>query len=141
MAQAGNFYHQLAQAQKRLSDLYGRAGNLDEAVSTRTARYGPRETAESFLRCRSRMQFLANLRVRQGRYAEADLLYRRAEDHVDAQLALTPTGARYLLLKSTSDIYAEHFALVAEHRPNVSHSLSGDRTCSRPNPCRSLAER
>src|SRR4051812_14228484 len=32
MAQAGNFYHQLAQAQMRLSDIYGRAGNLPEAA-------------------------------------------------------------------------------------------------------------
>ncbi len=51
--------------------------------------------------------------------ADAEVLYRRAEDQVDAQLALTSTGAKHLVLKSTSDIYTEHFALAAESRQSV----------------------
>lgn len=119
MAQAGNFHHQLAQAQMRLSGIHGRAGNLPAAA--RHADRALRSTRHSGMvsALPTRMQFLATLRVRQGRHAEADRLYRSAEDQVDAQLALTPTGAKHLLLKSTSDIYTEHFALVAEHRPSV----------------------
>ena len=120
MAQAGNFYHQLAKAQMRLSDIYGRAGNLAEAAKYADRALRSTRNSGIISALPIRMQFLATLRVRQGRHAEADLMYRRAEDQVDAQLALTPTGARHLLLKSTSDIYTEHFALVAEHRPSVS---------------------
>lgn len=120
MAQAGNFYHQLAKAQMRLSDIYGRAGKLAEAAKYADRALGSTRNSGIISAMPIRMQFLATLRVRQGRHAEADLMYRRAEDQVDAQLALTPTGARHLLLKSTSDIYTEHFALIAEHRPSVS---------------------
>lgn len=120
MAQAGNFYHQLAQAQMRLSDIYGRAGNLPEAAKYADRALRSTRNSGIISALPGRMQLLATLRVRQGRHAEADLMYRRAEDQVDAQLALTPTGARYLLLKSTSDIYTEHFALIAEHLPSVS---------------------
>lgn len=120
MAQAGNFYHQLAQAQMRLSDIYGRAGNLPEAAKYADRALRSTRNSGVISALPARMQFLATLRVREGRHAEADLMYTRAEDQVDAQLALTPTGARYLLLKSTSDIYSDHFALIAEHRPSVS---------------------
>ena len=120
MAQAGNFYHQLAKAQMLLSDIYGRAGNIAEAAKYADRALRSTRNSGIISALPIRMQLLATLRVRQGRHAEADLMYRRAEDQVDAQLALTPTGARHLLLKSTSDIYTEHFELVAEHRPSVS---------------------
>jgi CHAT domain-containing protein len=120
MAQAGNFYHQLAKAQMLLSDIYGRAGNIAEAAKYADRALRSTRNSGIISALPIRMQLLATLRVRQGRHAEADVMYRRAEDQVDAQLALTPTGAKHLLLKSTSDIYTEHFALLAEHRPNVS---------------------
>lgn len=120
VAQTGNFYHQLAKAQMRLSDIYGRAGNLPEAVKYADRALRSTRNSGVVAALPARMQFLATLRVRQGRQTEADAMYRRAEDQVDAQLALTPIGARHLLLKSTSDIYIDHFALIAEHRPNAS---------------------
>jgi tetratricopeptide (TPR) repeat protein len=120
MAQAGNFYHQLAKAEMLLSDIYGRAGNVAEAAKYADRALRSTRNSGIISALPMRMQLLATLRVRQGRHAEADVMYRRAEDQVDAQLALTPIGARHLLLKSTSDIYTEHFALIAEHRPSVS---------------------
>jgi CHAT domain-containing protein len=120
MAQAGNFYHQLAKAQMRLSDIYGRAGNLAEAAKYADRALRSTRNSGVISALPIRMQFLATLRVRQGRNAEADALYRRAEDQVDAQLALTPVGARHLLLKPMSDIYTEHFSLVAEHSRSAS---------------------
>ena len=115
MARIGNFYHQLSQAQIRLSNLYRQAGDLDRAAKYAAQALQSTHNSGIVSALPTHMQFLAGLRVSQGRYAEADLLYRKAEDEVDAQLALTPSGAKHLLLKSTSDIYTEHFALMAEH--------------------------
>jgi tetratricopeptide (TPR) repeat protein len=119
MARSGNFHHQLGQAEMRLSNIYHEVGDLQKAAHY--AAQALRSTHDSGIvsGLPTRMQFLAGLKRRQGKYAEADLMYRRAEDEVDAQLALTPTGAKHLLLKSTSDIYTEHFALIAEHLPSV----------------------
>jgi CHAT domain-containing protein/tetratricopeptide (TPR) repeat protein len=119
MANIGNFYHQLSQAQIRLSNLYRQAGHLDRAAKYAAQALQSTHDSGIVSALPTHMQFLAGLRASQGRYTEADLLYRKAEDEVDAQLALTPSGAKHLLLKSTSDIYTEHFALVAEHMRSV----------------------
>lgn len=119
MARAGSFYHQLSQAQIRLSNLYRQAGDLQRAAQYAAQALQSTHNSGIVSALPTHMQFLAGLRASQGRYAEADLLYRKAEDEVDAQLALTPSGAKHLLLKSTSDIYTEHFALVAEHMRSV----------------------
>ena len=66
-----------------------------------------------------RMAVLAALNAEEGKFQDADALYRKAEDEVDSQLAFVPYSARAPLLQSESDIYTQHFALIASRTGSV----------------------
>jgi CHAT domain-containing protein len=119
LATAGSFRQSLADAEFALADIYRQRGKLADAElhaerAVRSTRHSGMLSALPI-----QMQVLAALKTAEGKYREADLLYRKAADEVDALLLSTPLSSKVALLKSTSDIYIQHFALVADHLPDV----------------------
>jgi len=119
ISKGGDYYHSLSEAQMALAKIYLLIGNLPEASRWVASSLDATTKSGVVSDLPARLQLLAQLQQQQGRYAEADSTYRRAENEVDAQLALTPTSSKQLLLKSSSAIYTSHFALSAEHFHNV----------------------
>ena len=124
ISEKGDYYHSLAEAQMALAKIYLLMRNAPEA-SRWVAKSLDATTKSGIVSYRpAYLQLLAQLQQQQGRFHDADLTYRRAENEVDAQLALTPTSSKQLLLKSSSSIYTEHFALSADHFHNVKSDYS-----------------
>ncbi len=124
LAQAGQYQQSLADAEFELADLYRSLGRITEAETY--AAHAVQATQDSGIisDLPNRLQVLAALKAAEGKYQAADQLYRKAEDEVDAQLALAAISARPLLLGAMSTIYTQHFALVAEHLPDVNKNYS-----------------
>jgi CHAT domain-containing protein len=124
LAAAGSFQQSLADAEFALADIYRQQGKLADAELH--AERAVRSTRDSGMLSALpvQMQVLAALKATEGKYREADLLYRKAADEVDALLLSTPLSSKVALLKSTSDIYTQHFSLVADHLPDVDAAYS-----------------
>jgi CHAT domain-containing protein len=119
LAQAGQYQHSLANAEFELADLYRSLGRITEAETYATRAVQATHDSGIISDLPIQLQVLAALKAAEGKYQAADQLYRKAEDEVDAQLALAAVSARPLLLRAMSTIYTQHFALVAEHLPDV----------------------
>lgn len=120
ISKGGDYYHSLSEAQMALAKIYLLIGDLPQASHWVASSLDATTKSGVVSDLPARLQLLAQLQEQQGHYAEADSTYRRAENEVDAQLALTPTSSKQLLLKSSSAIYTSHFALSADHFHNVS---------------------
>ncbi len=119
IAEKGNYYHSLSEAEIALAKLYLQLADRDKATYWVAQAVEHTKKSGVISDLPARLQLLARLRTQQGRYSDANTAYRQAEDEVDAQLALTPPSSKQLWLKSTSEIYTNHFELVAEHFHNV----------------------
>ncbi len=119
ISKAGNYYHSLSEAQKALGEIYLKRGELQKASSLIAGSIDSLTNSGMVSDLPERLLLLAKLRTQEGKFGQADAVYRRAENQIDAQLALTPLSTKPLVLKSTSDIYADHFELLAEHSHDV----------------------
>jgi len=119
LASAGGFQHSLADAEFALADIYRGMGRLVDAELYATRAVKSTRDSGILSALPAQMQVLAALKAVEGKYRQADLLYDKAADEVDALLLSTPLSSKVGLLKSTSDIYTQHFALVADHLPDV----------------------
>src|SRR6185437_7698713 len=73
-----------------------------------------------------RLQTLAELQASRGRYNEADRTYEKAAAFIDSGLANSSTVLeKTALIKASSSLYSEHFALVASrlHSPLKAYSI------------------
>ena len=119
ISEKGNYYHSLSEAQMALAKIYLLIGKLSDASLWVARSLDATTKSGAVAELPAHLQLLAQLQQQEGRYTDADATYRRAENEVDAQLALTPSSSKQLLLKSTSAIYTNHFALLASHLHNV----------------------
>lgn len=119
ISKAGNYYHSLSEAQKALGEIYLQRGELRKASSLIAGSIASMTNSGMVSDLPDRLLLLAKLRTQERKFGQADAVYRRAENQIDAQLALTPLSTKPLVLKSTSDIYAGHFELLAEHSHDV----------------------
>ncbi len=119
ISEKGNYYHSLSEAQMAMANLYLQIGDLRQSSNwvANSINSGGRSGIVSDLP--AHMLLLARLKVKEKRYAEAAAIFTKAEDEVDAQLALTPMSTKPLLLRSTSNLYTDHFELFAEHFHNI----------------------
>jgi CHAT domain-containing protein len=102
--------------QSDLSELYRLNGELSKAEEL------AREAAESaqasgyIARVPIALHALAQVQISQHKYAEADRTYDRAAIIQDMMIGnADSTLGKTALIKAASDLYAKHFALVAEH--------------------------
>jgi CHAT domain-containing protein len=105
-----------------LADLYGQAADLykqdaDLENAERSAELSAESTQASgdLWAVPQRLMTLAEIQVARGRYLEADREYDRAEAFIDSMLGnLSTILEKTAVITASSQIYAEHFALLAD---------------------------
>src|SRR5207244_9451701 len=125
LAQKGHFPRLLADAQFYLEDIYRKKGDLRKAESLATAAAESTQNSGDLYLLPLRLQSLAQLQASQGQYTEASQTYDRASDILDAMIGNVRTAAGKIgLVNAMSSVYAEHFALVADHLNDTAEAFS-----------------
>lgn len=110
----------IPQLQSELSNLYRLSGDLLKAeelaneAATSVQKFGYVPMVPNFL------DVLAGIQSDEHRFVEADHTYDRAAAIQDALIGNTTTPlGKIALVKGASDLYAKHFALLADHSNNI----------------------
>lgn len=106
---------QLGEVQSQLAELYRDQGDLDEAerLADRAAK-ATQQSGDAWAFPR-RLQTLAELLITRGKYVEADQAFERAGDFIDGMIGnYSGVFEKTALIRASGDLYARHFALVAE---------------------------
>ena len=125
LCQSGGFIRDLAEAQEMASDIYRDRGEF--AKATELARLAATETQESGdeWSVPSRLETLALLNIKQGKYKEADAIFDRASAFVDSLIGnYTSILQKTAVIRAASSLYAEHFALVADQMKDPARAFS-----------------
>ena len=105
-----------SQIQRDLSDLYRLSGNLAKAEEFARDAAESAQAAGYIARVPTALHSLAEVQISQHKYTEADSTYERAAVIQDMMIGnADSTLGKTALIKAASDLYAKHFALVAEH--------------------------
>lgn len=106
----------ISHIQSDLADLYRLSGNLSKAEELARNAAESAQAAGYVALVPPALHRLAEVQVSQHKYAEADRTYDRAAIIQDAMIGnADSTLGKTALIKAASDLYAKHFALVAEH--------------------------
>src|SRR5436309_9647662 len=125
LAQKGHFTRLLADAQFSLEDIYRKRGDLLKAESLAAAAAESTQNSGDLYLLPLRLQALAQLQASQGKYREASETYDRASDVLDTMIGNVRSAAGKIgLINAMSSVYAEHFALVADHLNDTSKAFS-----------------
>jgi CHAT domain-containing protein len=125
LAQKGHFPRLLADAQFYLEDLYRKKGDLPKAESLAAAAADSTQNSGDLYLLPLRLQALAQLQASQGKYSEASQTYDRASDVLDAMIGNVRSAAGKIgVINAMSSVYAEHFALVADHLNDTAKAFS-----------------
>ena len=104
------------QLQSDLSELYRLSRNLSKAEELARKAAESAQAGGYIARIPAALHRLAQVQISQHKYAEADRTYDRAAMIQDMMIGNTDsTLGKTALIKAASDLYAKHFALVAEH--------------------------
>lgn len=125
LSESGGFVRDLAEAQALASDIYRDQGDLAKATELATlAATATQESGDAWSVPR-RLETVALLDIKQGKYHEADSMFDRASAFVDALIGnYSSVLQKTAIIKASSDLYAQHFALVAEHLKNPAKAYS-----------------
>jgi len=116
IAKAGGFMEQQESAQSFLADLYLQRGDLPHAKQYAALAAETTQAKGNIWSVPERLQALAEIETKQGEYSEADRTYDRAATFVDSAIGnLSAVLDKTALIKSSSELYSEHFCLVAKH--------------------------
>jgi len=116
LAEAGGFVRELTDAQSQLEDLYREHGDIAKAEQFAKLVVESTQASGRTWSVPRRLQTLAELQVSQGKYADAEATYDRAGAFVDSMIGTFPSVLdKTALIRAASEIYSEHFSLVAEH--------------------------
>ena len=125
LAESGGFKRLLADAQFYLADIYRRRGDLLKAEQWASAAADSTQNGGEIYVLPGRLQSLAELQASQGKYRDADATYDRAGDILDTMIGnVRSIEAKIGLITSMSEVYTEHFALVADHFKNTYKAYS-----------------
>lgn len=120
LAEAGNFTRLLADTQFVLADLYRDRGDIHNATLYLNRGLSTAAKTPELWLMPGRLQSLAELKVAAGDYQEADRLYHRASDLIDALVGSTTNPrAESNLVSANSQIFVKHFQLAAEDLKSV----------------------
>lgn len=116
LAGSGGFKRLLADAQFYLADIYRRQGDLARAEQFASAAAESTQNGGDIYLLPHRLGSVAELQASQGKYRESDAIYDRADDVLDTMIGnVRSIQAKIGLITTMSEIYTEHFALVADH--------------------------
>lgn len=125
LAQRGQFTRLSADAQFYLEDIYRKRGDLLKAESLASAAAESTQDSGDLYLLPLRLQALAQLQASQGKYREASETYDRASDILDTMIGnVTSAAGKIGLISSMSAVYAEHFALAADHLKDTAKAFS-----------------
>jgi CHAT domain-containing protein len=115
VARASGLPRPLAEAQSQMAEIYRHKGELQQAE--RLAELAATSTQESgdAWAVPQRLQTLADLQISRGEYANADRVLDRAGSFIDGMIGnYSGIFEKTALIRAASDLYAKHFALVAD---------------------------
>jgi len=125
LAQKGHFTRLLADAQFYLEDIYRKRRDLPKAESLAASAAESTQNSGDLYLLPLRLQALAQLQATQGKYRGASQTYDRASDVLDAMIGNIRSAAGKIgLISAMSSVYAEHFALVADHLSDTAKAFS-----------------
>lgn len=105
-----------SQIQSDLSELYRLSGDLQKAEEFAHKAADSAQAAGNIPRIPLALHALAQVQISEHKYAEANSTYDRAATIQDMMIGnADSTLGKTALIKAASDLYAKHFALVAEH--------------------------
>jgi len=114
-----------SEIQSDLSDLYRLSGNLSKAEELARQAAESAQAAGYIARIPTALHRLAQVQISQHKYAEADRTYDRAAVIQDMMIGnADSTLGKTALVKAASDLYAKHFALVADHIGNTEKAFT-----------------
>ena len=108
--------HAIPEFQSELSDIYRLMGNLSQA-EVLARRAAASAQADGYIPLIPKMlKTLAEIQVSRKEYSEADQTYDRAATIQDVMIGNADSAlGKTALIKGVGDLYAKHFALIAEH--------------------------
>jgi len=116
LAGSGGFKRLLADGQFSLADIYRRQGSLARAEQFAVAAAESTQNGGEIYLLPRRLESVAELQASQGKYRDSDATYDRADDILDTMIGnVRSIQAKMGLITAMSEIYTEHFALVADH--------------------------
>ena len=103
--------------QAMLADSLAARGDLGKAEHFAALAAEATQRSGNFWALPQRLQeTLASLKIAQGNYAEADAMFERAEAFIDSMIGKSSSVLdKTALIAASSEIYAKHFALAADH--------------------------
>ncbi len=111
--------------QSELSDLYRLSGNLPKAEALANEAATSAQSFGIILLIPRFLHVLAEIQIDQHKYAEADRTYDRAAAIQDVMIGNADSElGKTALIKGASDLYAKHFALIAEHSGNAAKAFA-----------------
>lgn len=115
-ARAGHVQRLLADAESTLADRHRASGNLEQARRHAANAVAETKAAGSRFTLPDRLRVLGEIYAAQGKVAMANGVFEQAADIVEGIMVNVPSReAEARLVGVMSNVYAEHFRLVAEH--------------------------
>ena len=116
LSQAAGLERQLEEAQSLLADIYREQGDLPKAEHFAGLAAASTQASGDICSVPERLQTLAEIEIGRGAYSEADRTYDRAAAFVDSTIGnLSGVLDKTALIKASSELYSQHFCLVAQH--------------------------
>lgn len=109
----------LAALYGRESEIHRQRGEMEKAEHFAQLASSATQASGDLSAVPLRLETLAELMVAQGRYEEADRVYDRAEAFIDSTIGAVSTALdKTAVITASSQIYSQHFALIADHFDN-----------------------
>jgi len=116
IAQAAGYRQVVAEGDTMMSEIYGQQRKFPVAEGYANDAAAVTQLTGDTWSVPERLHTLARLQVSQGHYLQADQTYNRADAFVDASLGdVGSVLEKTALVKASSEMYADHFSLVAAH--------------------------
>ena len=115
LSASGGFVRDLADAQALASDIYRDRGDFPKATEFANLAADSTQESGDAWSVPQRLETVGLLDIKQGKYHEADAIFDRAAAFVDALIGnYSSVLQKTAIIKASSDLYAQHFALVAD---------------------------
>jgi len=125
LSKAAGLLRALAEAQSLLAEIYREQGDLPRAAHFGALAAASTQASGDIWSVPERLQTLAELEISRGAYAEADRVYDRAAAFIDSTIGnLSGVLDKTALIRASSDLYSQHFCLIAQHFNNPGKAFS-----------------
>jgi CHAT domain-containing protein len=115
LAEASGLTRILAHLYSRSAEIHRKNGDLTNAERSAELAAAATQASGDVWAVPQHLRALAQLQIAKGRYAEADGAYDRAEAFTDSMIGKATTVLeKTALITASSQIYSEHFSLIAE---------------------------